>query len=297
MHGNVARDEDGDVSGIAAILRDRLGECSPAERKVARVLLAGYPMAGLETATVIAKRAGVSTPTVIRLVSRLGFAGYPDFQHELREELSGRAASPVTLYNWTGFGSSETDPAVLTDVSGQTLAQAVGATVSGLPASDMIAVVDLLADRKRRIHLLGGRFSRLLAHYLALHLAQMREDTATLPPEAVERAAALARCGKRDVLVVMDYRRYEPASLDAARHVRDRGGAVILLTDPWLSPIAAIADVVLTCRVDSPSPYDSLVPSLAVVETLVAAVLASLGEAGHRSMQQVEDVAGKLYLY
>lgn len=299
MRGKVAPDTDGNggLADIASTLRDRLGECSPAERKVARVLLAGYPMVGLETATAIAARAGVSTPTVIRLVTRLGFAGYPHFQHAVRDELSGRTASPITLYDWTGFGSADVDTASLADASARTLAQAVGATISGLPAADVAAVVALLADPKRPVYLLGGRFTRLLAHYLALHLAQMRSGTAMLPAEAVERASVLARCGKRDVLVVLDYRRYEPPSLAAAQHVRNRGGAVVLLTDPWQSPVAAIADVVLTCKVDSASPYDSLVPSMAVIETLVAGVLAALGPAGHASMQQVETVANDLSVY
>ncbi|MFB7758506.1 MurR/RpiR family transcriptional regulator, partial [Streptomyces sp. NPDC056121] len=62
---------------LADVIRHKLGDLSPAERKVARVLLANYPSAGFETVAVLAERAGVSAPTVIRFVGRLGYRGFP----------------------------------------------------------------------------------------------------------------------------------------------------------------------------------------------------------------------------
>lgn len=286
------------MSGLQDLLRQRLGDCSPAERKVARVLLAGYPMAGLETAATLAGRAGVSAPTVIRLVSRLGFTGLPDFQHAVREELSGRTASPVSLYDSSGFSSTATtDSARLIEESGTLVGTAVQQTFGELPPTELARAVELIADRRRRIRLHGGRFTHLLAHYIALHLAQLRSDVGMLPDTVVEQVAAVAGFSKRDVLVLFDYRRYEPTLLQTATVVHERGGAVILFTDPWLSPIAALADVVLPCKVDSSSPYDSLVPSLAAAELLVTGVLAALGPAAHHHMQSVEDVAHRLSQY
>ena len=75
---------------------DRMDELSPAEKKVARTLLANYPAAGLASAAALAKAAGTSTPTVLRLVSRLGIGGYPEFQAQLREEVTEQLSSPVS---------------------------------------------------------------------------------------------------------------------------------------------------------------------------------------------------------
>src|SRR4051812_10960471 len=75
-----------------------MGEGSPAERKVARVLLAAYPSAGFETVARLAERADVSGPTVIRFVNRLGFKGFPDFQEALRRDLDERSASPLRIH-------------------------------------------------------------------------------------------------------------------------------------------------------------------------------------------------------
>jgi DNA-binding MurR/RpiR family transcriptional regulator len=61
----------------------RMDELTPAEKKVARSLLANYPSAGLASAATLARAAGTSTPTVLRLVARLGIGSYPDFQQLL----------------------------------------------------------------------------------------------------------------------------------------------------------------------------------------------------------------------
>ncbi|MEU7697466.1 SIS domain-containing protein [Streptomyces sp. NPDC039028] len=112
-----------------------------------------------------------------------------------------------------------------------------------------------------------------------------------LPDRDVERTSFLTQLARRDVTVLFDYRRYEADKTVIAELARERGGKVIVFTDPWLSPAAAHADVVFTTQVASGSPYDSLTPALALVESLVAAVLERVGEKGHERMKLSEGVA------
>jgi len=81
------------------------------------------------------------------------------------------------------------------------------------------------------------------------------------------------------------------AACDALTRFRGQGGTVVLVTDRWLSPIAGTADAVLSCEVDAPSAYDSLVPAMAVVETVVAGVLAARGDEARARMAACEQVA------
>ncbi|AUG75891.1 RpiR family transcriptional regulator [Kitasatospora sp. MMS16-BH015] len=285
---------------LAEEIRRRLGDCSPAERKVGRVLLAGWPAAGFETVAVLAERAGVSAPTVLRFVNRLDFRGFPDFQAALRVELEQRDASPVTLYRASEPLTADSEPAdapALAQQAAAIFAPAVTRTLLEIPPHDLQRAVQLLADPKRRIVLTGGRFTQLLARYLALHLSQMRAKVSVLPDHPVERSAALADTTARDVYVIFDYRRYEPDKPVIAQHVRERGGRVILFTDVWLSPAAPHAEVVLPSQVATPSAYDSLVPTLAVTETLIAAILRTLGDQARTHMQHVEHTARIAGLY
>ncbi|MEV4937480.1 MurR/RpiR family transcriptional regulator [Streptomyces zaomyceticus] len=284
-------------STLADEIRSRLGELSPAERKVARILLAGYPAAVFETVATIAERAGVSAPTVLRCASRLGYKGFPDLQAVLRKELDARNASPITLY--TAAETAEREATASPQGSSAThlgersalVRQAVSQTFDEVAPHEFEDAVSLLADPKRRVHLAGGRFTHLLAEYLGLHLMQFRDQVSLLPHKDVERTSFLTQLTRRDVTVLFDYRRYEADKTLTAELARERGGKVIVFTDPWLSPAAAHADVVLITQVSSDSPYDSLTPAMAIVESLVAAVLERVGGAGHERMKEAERIA------
>src|SRR5260370_28706549 len=76
----------GPETRVAELVRSRLNGLSPAERKLARVLLASYPIAGLESVARFAERDQLSRPTVTRLITKLGLSRYPDFQATLRHD-------------------------------------------------------------------------------------------------------------------------------------------------------------------------------------------------------------------
>ena len=272
--------------GVAALIRSRLGECSPAERRVGRALLAAYPAAGLETVAALAARAEVSAPTVLRFLARLGFRGYPEFQRALRAELDERGTSPLSAYR---PGPPDGD----LERARQVLPEAVAATLADLPQGELDRAVRLLADHNTRVTAYGGRFSQLLAHYLVLHLMQIRGNSRLLPDRPVERVEALVDVGRRDVFVLFDFRRYEEPTLALAREVTAKGARVILCTDRWLSPVAGLAEAVLSARVDSPSPYDSFVPALAVLETLVGTLLTRLGPTARDRLAAVEEAGNR----
>src|SRR6476660_10271304 len=85
----------------APSVRDRLLEpnrnFSNSEMKAVRVLLGNYPAAGLTTVSKLAKQAGVSDPTVLRLAQRLGFEGFAEMQEALLAEVEAHMRSPLTL--------------------------------------------------------------------------------------------------------------------------------------------------------------------------------------------------------
>ncbi len=85
-------------------------------------------------------------------------------------------------------------------------------------------------------------------------------------------------------------RRYQKDTIALTRAAKARGATIVLVTDPWLSPIADIADHVLTVDVEAPSPYDSMVPCVALVEGLVAAVVAKMGKTTRRRIAHLESL-------
>lgn len=283
--------------GLADSVRRSLGTLSPAERRVGRALLAAYPIAGLETVAKLAARAQVSGPTVIRFVNRLGFSGYPEFQQALRDDLDARDASPLALYDAaTSHARSRTTGDGLLERASRAAVDATNRTFAGIAPHELDSAVRLLAE-SRRVLLAGGRYSHLLARYLQQHLEQFRPDVIMLPEVRPSQAAVATGLTSRDVVVVFDFRRYEPQATALAHEARRCKARVVLFTDAYLSPVAAQADVVLGADVTSVSPYDAMAPSLAVVEAVLAGILIELGDAAHERMKRIEAAAKRLDLY
>ncbi|GAA1828609.1 transcriptional repressor QapR [Pseudonocardia ailaonensis] len=285
----------GTVASVAVADRIRavMGEVSPAERRVARALLSKYPTAGLESTAALAERAGASPPTVVRFIARLGVGGYRDFQQLLREEVQQRRASPLTQLPRLDVESPSSD---LQAVSIEVFEHEISNTLAALPLSELGAAVDLLAAKQHRITGIGGRFSYLLAEYLDLHLRVMRPDTRTHPMSPHRDGPLVLDASRRDVFVVFDFRRYQRDVVDLARALHDKGAQILLVTDPWLSPVAEVANVVLPARVQGPSPFDSLVSATALVEVLVAGLHAKLGTSAATRIRQADELTGDISL-
>lgn len=266
-------------------MRQHLGSLSLAERKLARVLLASYPIAGLESVARFAERAGVSPPTVTRFITKLGFRGYPEFQEMLRHEVQARLSSPVARYRDETSGRG-TD-SVLSDAV-EVSRHNLKATLELISHRDVEEAVELLADVRRRVMVLGGRVSAPLARYLTGQLHLLRPGIGLVDAERSAPAQQIIDMRKGDVLVVFDYRRYQADTIESARVASAQGCNVILFTDPWLSPASAFARQVLVTSVDTVGPFDSLVGAIAVVEAVVAAVISRLGPKAQSRMQSLE---------
>jgi len=273
--------------GVTERIRRSLGDLSKAERRVARTLLSGPPTIGLESVSSLASHAGVSGPTVSRFVSRLGFDNYAAFQHALLEDLSARVLSPIDVYHSHETGSDH--PPL--ELAAGALAEAVSGTLAQLSPPDFERAVSLLAGERHRVLVTGGWTSHLLAAMLTSLVRPFRSGVLHVPSLAAERAASLADLARGDVVVLFDFRRYELDTFEFARLARDRGGRLVLLTDPWLSPIADLADAVLPAQVDGPSPFESLTPTVALVETLVTEVARELGAAGTARLGRYGSIA------
>ncbi|MFO6013791.1 MurR/RpiR family transcriptional regulator, partial [Pseudomonas aeruginosa] len=231
------------------------------------------PRLGLGPMTRLARHAGVSDPTIMRLVKKLGFAGYGDFQEALLADVDDRLRSPRTLLaeRRERMGRDDTWARYL-DQAGQSLQQTLGLT----RPDDIQRLADWLLDSRLRVHCHGGRFSRFLAGYLVTHLRLLRpqcrllDDGALLPDQLYD-------LGRQDLLVLFDYRRYQSQAQHVAQAAKARGTRLVLFTDIYASPLREHADLIVSSPVESASPFDSLVPAMAQVEALVATLVARMG--------------------
>ena len=270
------------ASSIAELIAARIEAMPAGERRAAQALIANYPMIGLKTVADFSARAGVSSPTILRFVSRIGFQNYAEFQSALNDELAEQLQSPASRSQTRKPTPGEQAPllAATIDNINETFRQ-----LAGRPIADS---ADLLAEPRQRIHLLGGRFTDPLAAYTAAHLSIVRAGVYHLSGQESLWRDRLIDMGRRDVLVIFDIRRYQESLVRLAEKAQKRGVRVVLLTDQWLSPIARFATHVIAGRTAVPSAWDSSASLFVVCERLIAEVTARSGEAAAARLRDVE---------
>lgn len=243
----------------------RIDDATPSQRRIARYLLDGYPIAGLDSLAAIGQRCHVNSSTVLRYVQSLGYSSHYDFREALRGERATRH-SPAPAH-------ADADPA-------EALVESVTLTVRGMADGALPAVVELLAQSRRRVLCVGGAFSHVLADFLWDHLRVLRPGVSILEPNATlpEVVQAVRRS---DVAVVFDYSPYTARTLELARAVA-RTATVVAVTDPQLSPVAEVADHVLVTHVTGIGSFDSYAPAIAALELVVTSVERRLGESVRR---------------
>ncbi len=277
--------DDATEATLAVRVRAELGALTPTERRAAHVLLSNYPFAGLETVAQFAQRAGVSAPSVLRFVARLGFTAYADFQKRLKDELEAQLKSPL----------SKSEPSTTTPAAGfaSAVAANIAQTFESLAPAEFEAILAILTDLRRRIHFVGGRFTEPMALYAVRHLRVVRPDVLAVEGQAATWRDQVIDFSKRDVLVVFDIRRYQDDVIRFAEAAAERGATVVLFTDQWLSPIARVARHVISARIAVPSNWDSNVAIMAVLEALIAAATKALWEGAETRMKALEELRAR----
>lgn len=271
--------------------RLRNSAVSTAERKLAAAFAENFPTSALGTVESLATRAGVSGPTVLRYLAKLGFARFAEFQAAVMREVDRQLGSPLIQMETPAAEAGGEEHLYRRVLLMQ--AEAFRRMADRVVPAEFDTIADLLADPKISVKTLGGRYSRNLAQRLALQLGQVRAGVTLLDQPLGFAYDALADIGPRDVIVLFDYRRYQSELLQFATLAREAGARVVLLTDLWRSPIAELAEAVLTAPDESASPFGSRVVPTAQVEALVAAVVERDRGSARQRLARLEALRGQ----
>ena len=258
-----------------------------AERQLASHITRNYPVAALGSITALAKGADVSTPTVVRLVQKLGYKGYPDFQVSIRAEVEERLISPLVKHDrWAG-GVPETH---MLNRFADAVVGNLQATLSQIDHAEFDAIAALMADKNRKVFAMGGRITHTIADYFATHMKVIRPNVALISDQSNAWPPALIDLAPGDVLLAIDIRRYENNVLQLVEIAADQGAEVVLITDQWVSPAATHARYRLSAHVEAPSAWDSTVAIQVLIETLLASIQTLTWEDTQSRMQRLEEL-------
>jgi DNA-binding MurR/RpiR family transcriptional regulator len=267
--------------GVIDRITEHADQLTPAERKVAEVLAGEPQTVAFGTVANVARRAGTSGPSVVRLAVKLGYGGFVDLQADVQQELARQL----------GPARDRIRQRPPTDLVGRTLAAEINnitQTLATLNADTFKSAVNKLSDRRRQVFVLAGENTLPAGRVLAGHLAQLRDGVTLLTGSEVAASKRLASLDRGDVLVAVDTRRYERWVLTVLRRGADQGASVIALTDSPLSPLATLAQETFFIGAQGVGPFDSLVGAIGLVNALVAAVAARLRQSAAARLDAIE---------
>lgn len=278
---------------IAEAIQNTRAEMTRSEIQLANAILDEYPISGLCSITELADKAGVSTPTVGRMIQKLGYSGYGKFQAALRTELAEMISDPIAKRE--SWKSELPEEHILNRYGRAAIENQLG-SLDDVDPIEFDGLCALLSDPKRRIYIAGGRITGAVAQYLFLHLQMIRPDVRLLPA-AGSWPHDLLDISEGDVLIAFDVRRYENSTLQIAQMCDERGAEVVLFTDQWRSPIHRLALYTFSGRIAVPSAWDSALPLLLLVECAIASVQETLWESVKKRTDTLEEAFDRTRLF
>ncbi len=246
---------------LALAQRHRL---SPTQRRIVQRMLGMFPDVAFRSTIEIAEQTGVSQPTVARLATALGFAGFPEFRAALRE---------VVLSSQPGAVAAPDRPGSAT---------AVDQERSNLESLKRVLDGDRMRDAVRLLAgatplgVIGLRASAALAQYFGyfarrlLPAVTVCTDASTVDDTVLE----LHQQGA-GALLVFAMPRYPAATIGAVRLARRLGMATVVVADTALVPFVRDVDVLLVAPVGTGLVFDSHAAVVVLAISLLDAIAAA----------------------
>ncbi len=255
-------------------LRQSLPTLRPAEARIAQVVLDDPGGVVGATITELAARAGTSQATVVRFCRAVGYAGYPEFRIDLAQATSRQA---VELER-SGIAEGEINQTdTTTDVVSKIAfheARTIEETARMLDLDALEEAVTAVAAAPR-VDVYGVGSSGLTAQDLQQKLSRIGiVCAAPTDPHGQLTSAALLSPGC--VVVAVSHTGRTVEAYQSLMLARDAGATTVAVTNFPASPLAEVADVVLTTTARETQfrsgAMSSRIAQLAVVDFLFVRV-------------------------
>ena len=270
---------------ILHTLAEETDRFSKGQRRIAAYILENYDKAAFMTANRLGKLVGVSESTVVRFASELGYEGYPGMQRALQEIVRGRLTSTQRIQAAGDQLSGDVLGAVL-----QSDMEKLREVVAKADRQEFNRVVDRIQGA-RHVYILGARSSTFVAGYLNFYLHLLLENVTLVQTTAAgEIFEQLFRIGTEDVLIAISFPRYSSITVNTVKFAKERGAAIVAITDNELSPVYQMSEAALLTPCEMISFVDSMVAPLSLINALVVALAVRQGKDAAATFSELERI-------
>jgi DNA-binding MurR/RpiR family transcriptional regulator len=266
---------------VAARIGQANTSLTPAERRVAEVVLERPQLVAFGTVAELAEAAEAGAATVVRLATKLGYDGFTTLQASVQDDL-GRQLRPAAERIREPAGNDAIHRHLQVELDN------VRASLDSLTPAALANVVSRLADRRSHVYVLSGDASLGVARQFLADLAALRDNVSMIEGNEVSVQRQISLLEPHDVVVSLDLRRYDRWVVEAARSISAAGTHLTAITDSLLSPLAAEATDTFVVSAAAVGPFDSQVGTLAVLNLIVTGVADRLRSNATERLDRVE---------
>ena len=278
---------------LEGLLRARLDQLTPHQRKLAQRVLSDPEGCAFMTVAELAASVGVNESTVVRFAGALGLRGYPHLAQLCQERLREQAQ---LLERFEAMSYLESiDDGLLARTAAYDQANILR-TYANIDAGAWKRAVGELA-RAERVGVVGLRKSYAAASLLAYLLGLVRDEVHHIGATPGLLPGGLRHLGASDALVGISIHRYTRATVTAMEVGRARGATTIALTDNPASPLASHADECFYVDVAGVSVLRSVTALVSLCQALASSVATELGADTRDSLRMEEELLAAFDVY
>ncbi|MGB0901496.1 MurR/RpiR family transcriptional regulator [Halocynthiibacter sp.] len=268
---------------------------SPRLRVVAKYIVDNPGDFGLDPIRETARKAGVSTYTLVRMAQHLGFEGFEDLRAPFRTALVSGSELADNM-EWLEAVAEHPE-------TGQTQVEATlnslaitQRSLHQLAPEKLQRVVDLMFNA-RNVYLTGVRASYGLAYYFH-YVGRMALPSLQLIPRHMNSSIdELNYANEEDILIVITVTPYSKETIHACQFAKSRGIKLIMISDSEVIASELNPEEVLVVSTITTHFFACYSGAMAVIENILALLVKRGGKEAEKRIESYEDLRSDVDAY
>jgi len=238
----------------------------------------------IQSISQISSHYSVNASTITRLVRKIGFTGFKEFQLMIRQSL---------IENRTLYSQKATESLTKSKVSGDSVFEQENINLKATLENQNIYHIKRATNqiaRARKVHILALRGCYSAAHYFHYYLNFLREDVQLLGASGIMLAEELSVIQPDDVLICIALPPETKLTVDACRIATKLKATTIGISDPSDSQVQHLCDYHFPVYTQGSYFFNPLASLFAIIETLLLETCHCKGIDAIQLMKQKEQM-------
>jgi len=279
---------------LATIIERASSRLTKSEKMVSDYIISNFPVSVFHSASELGRNLNVSKATVGRLIRKLGFESFAEFQRDARAEIKFLTSSPSERWLQSNNREYQIEKLHLSEI------QNIKKTLNELNQTQVSHLVRKMTEPNSKIFIMGERKNWPMAILLYSQLNWILPSVHLIASTGSFYPDYLLNINPKDLLVVFHFRRY-PRVVDdfvSALHSRMKGKVMIaLITDSSLSPISHLANFQLIAHTKSLTLFDSYTAVSTIINVILMGVIEQKPEIAAKRTEDIESIFELLKIY